>query len=119
VISKDGKELASRYVSAHAPQVRVIFPNGGEIFEGKVTVRWQASYAGGVDNLTYSLLYSTDNGHTWQSVAKNIKESQLTVDLTELPGGTKALFRVIATDGVNTAIDDSGTFTVPSRSVAG
>src|SRR5207248_1572608 len=117
VISKDGNELASRNVSAQAPQVRMIFPNGGEILEDKVTVRWRASDADG-NNLTYSLLYSHDAGQTWQTVVGNIKESQITVDLRELPGGTRALFRVIATDGVNTGIDDSDhTFTVPSAAI--
>ncbi|MFL6327076.1 MAG: hypothetical protein ACJ71K_07545 [Nitrososphaeraceae archaeon] len=41
------------------------------------------------------------------------EESQLTINPNELPGSTKALFRVIATDGINTAIDDSDhTFTI-------
>jgi hypothetical protein len=117
VISKDGKELASRNVSAHAPQVKLIFPNGGERFKDKFTVRWQASDSDG-DHLTYSLLYSADNGYTWQAVARNINESQLATNVNELPGSTKALFRVVATDGVNTAIDDSDhTFIIlPSRS---
>ncbi|MGB7636434.1 MAG: hypothetical protein WBL88_02545 [Nitrososphaeraceae archaeon] len=117
VISRDGNELASRNVSAHAPKVRIIFPNGGEILGDKVTVRWQASDADG-NNLTYSLLYSHDAGQTWQTVVGNIKESQITVDLRELPGGARGLFRVIATDGVNTGIDDSDqTFTVPSSNI--
>ncbi|MFL6419272.1 MAG: fibronectin type III domain-containing protein [Nitrososphaeraceae archaeon] len=113
VISKDGKELASRSVSAHTPQVKVIFPNGGEMLKDKFTIRWQASDVDG-DHLTYSLHYSTDNGDTWQTITKNIKEeSQLTINPNELPGSTKALFRVIATDGINTAIDDSDhTFTI-------
>jgi hypothetical protein len=117
VISKDGKELASRNVSAHAPQVQLIFPNGGERFKDKFTIRWQASDSDG-DHLTYSLLYSADNGYTWQAIARNINESQLTTNVNELPGSTKALFRVVATDGVNTAIDDSDhTFIIlPSRS---
>jgi hypothetical protein len=120
VISKDGKELASRNVSAHTPQVRVIYPKGGKILGDNVTVRWHASDADGNNNLTYSLLYSTDAGRTWQTVADNIKESQLTVNLTNLPGSPEALFRVIATDGVNTAIAQSDhTFTVPSKAPIG
>ncbi|MFL6455054.1 MAG: hypothetical protein ACJ71L_13760 [Nitrososphaeraceae archaeon] len=117
VISKDGKELASRYISEHTPQVKVIFPNGDERFKDKFTIRWQGSDVDG-DRLTYSLHYSSDNGYTWQAIAKNINESQLTTNVNELPGSTKALFRVIATDGVNTAIDDSDhTFIIlPSRS---
>ena len=117
VISKDGKELASRYVSAHTPQVKVTFPKGDELFKDKLTVTWNATDQDH-DHLTYSLLYSADDGDTWQTIAKNINESQLTINVNELPGSTKSLFRVIATDGVNTAIDDSdNTFNiVPSRS---
>jgi hypothetical protein len=119
VISKDGKELTSRNVSDHAPQIRLISPNGGVIFGDKVNVIWQASDADR-NNLTYSVLFSTDVGRTWQTVAVNIKESHLTVNLTDLPGSPKALFRVIATDGVNTAIVDSDhTFIVPSKSPIG
>ena len=115
MITKDGNQMASRYVSAHSPEVKVIFPTGGGILRDKFTVRWQASDPDG-DRLTYSLLYSTDNGLTWQTVVKNINESEIIIDPAELPGSTKALFRVIATDGINTAIDDSDdTFNVPTR----
>ena len=115
MITKDGSEIASRYVSAHSPEVKVILPTGGGILRDKFTVRWQASDLDG-DHLTYSLLYSTDNGLTWQTVVKNINESEIIIDPAELPGSTKALFRVIATDGINTAIDDSDdTFNVPTR----
>ena len=48
--------MASRYVSAHSPEVKVIFPTGGGILRDKFTVRWQASDLDG-DRLTYSLLY--------------------------------------------------------------
>ena len=120
VISKDGRDLASRNVSAHTPQVRIIFPNEGKILADKVTVSWHGIDADGNGNLTYSLLYSTDDGLTWQTVADNIKQSELTVNMTDLPGSPMALFRIIATDGVNTAIADSAhTLTVPSKAPIG
>lgn len=116
VISKDGKELASRTVSANAPKIKLIYPNGGETLKGTAaTVRWSASDADG-DKLTFTLLYSADAGKTWQVLAVRIKESQFTVNPQELSGSVHASFRVIATDGVNTGMDDSdGTFLVPPK----
>jgi hypothetical protein len=117
VISKDNKEMASRIVDDYPPKVRIIFPTGGETLTGNITVRWQASDADG-GNLTYFVLYSTDAGRSWQDVASDIKDTQTTVNMATLPGTSVGLFRIIATDGVNTGISDSNsTFKVPSTSV--
>lgn len=117
VISKDNKEMASRNVDDYPPKVRIIFPIGGETLSGNITVRWQASDADG-GNLTYFVLYSTDAGRSWQDVASDIKDTQTTVNMATLPGTSVGLFRIIATDGVNTGISDSNsTFKVPSTSV--
>jgi hypothetical protein len=119
VISKDNRELASRNVDNYAPKVRLIFPVGGETLTGNINVRWQASDADG-DNLTYFVLYSTDAGRSWQTIASDIKDTQLTVNMAGLPGSNVSLFRIIATDGVNTGISDSNsTFNVPSTSSIG
>ncbi len=116
VISKDGVGWASRNVSDNAPQVKVSFPNGGETLQGQTrTVTWKASDADG-DQLTYSLLYSTDAGQSWQPIDTNINRSSYTLKLEELSGSNRALVRVIATDGVNTSTDDSNApFLVPIK----
>ena len=117
VISKDNKELALRNVDNYSPKVRIIFPNGGETLTGNITVRWQASDADG-GNLTYFVFYSTDGGRSWQDVASDIKDTKVTVNMAALPGTNLGLFRIIATDGVNTGISDSNsTFNVQSISV--
>lgn len=114
VISQNERQLASRTVDDHAPQVKIISPGSGGTLSGNVTVKWRASDADG-SNLTYFLLYSPDAGRSWQTVASDIKDTQLTLQMAELQGSSRALFRVIATDGVNTAISDSNsTFRVPS-----
>src|SRR5207245_1277757 len=116
VISKENKELASRKVDDYAPKVRIIYPIGGETLTKTLTIRWQASDPDG-DNLTYYVLYSPDAGKSWQSVASGIKDTELRVNLAGLPGSTLGLFRIIATDGVNTGISDSNsTFNVPATS---
>jgi len=118
VISKDNKQLASRNVDDYAPKAQIIFPIGGETLSltGNLTVKWQGSDPDG-DSLTYFLLYSTDAGRSWQTIASDIKATHLTINMGALPGSNIALFRIIATDGVNTAISDSNsTFSVPSTS---
>ena len=116
VISKENKELASRNVDDYAPKVRLIYPIGGETLAKTITIRWQANDPDG-DNLTYYVLYSTDAGKSWQNVASDIKDTELRVNLAALPGTTLGLFRVIATDGVNTGISNSNsTFNVQATS---
>ena len=105
---KDGRLLLQRQVSPHAPQVTLLAPNGGEQWPGSgpYTVRWQATDADG-DPLTAKVLYSPDNGQTWQVLAVNLDGREVTLDTPYLPGGAKALVRLVVTDGVNTTTDQS------------
>jgi hypothetical protein len=115
VISQNGNILASRNVSANSPEVKITFPNEKIALNDKVDVRWESSDADG-DNLTYSLLYSPDAGITWQTLGVYIKEKHAVVDLSNLPGSSNGVFRVIATDGVNSGIDDSDIpFNIPLK----
>jgi hypothetical protein len=106
--------LITRTVSANTPVVTLNSPNGGETLSGSsVNVAWTGTDADAGDSLTYSLDYSRDGGATWQALSGSITQTQVTLDLTQLPGTTQGKFRVWASDGVNTAFDDSnGTFTV-------
>ncbi len=116
VILHNTPALITRTVSAHTPVITVTAPNGGELLSGSsYTVTWTASDADS-DPLTYLLEYSTDNGATWQLLGTNITRTQATIDLSLLPGTAQGLFRVWASDGVNTAFDASdAVFSVPSK----
>jgi hypothetical protein len=98
--------LDQRLVSAHAPTVQVITPNGGETWNAIHTVKWQAS---DLDNnpLTYNVLYSANGGQSWQSLASGLTGTSLDVDASQLPGSNNARIRVLASDGVLTGRDDS------------
>ncbi len=107
-IQKLGNILDTRTVSGASPVVVLTSPNGGERLQGaSSTVSWTVTDADTSDTLTSSLLYSTDDGATWDTVAVGIPDRQYEVDLSRVPGSDTALFRVIATDGVNTGQDDS------------
>jgi len=116
IVLYQGKEVASRAVSAHAPTVTVTYPNGGEVLsEPAVTVRWDAKDDDG-DSLVYALLYSADAGATWTTIATDLTDKLYEARLGELPGSDRALFRVIASDGVNTGEDRSDApFTVTRK----
>jgi hypothetical protein len=114
VVLRGNQVLASRNVSSHAPKVRLLAPNGGNVLEDQVRVRWRSSDADR-NRRWYTLLYTPD-GLNFVPVATGITRTSLTVDLTTLPGGSRARFEVITTDGVRTASDRSDrTFTVPVK----
>ncbi len=110
------RELASRSVSPHPPTLHVSYPNGGEVVAvDSFTARWSARDADG-DPLSYALLFSADGGETWLTLATGIKETSYNVDARMLAGSERALVRVLASDGVNTASDQSdATFTLLDR----
>lgn len=113
VLMQGQRELDRIAVSESPPEVRVDIPNGGEVWKGgKEKIQWSAQDRDG-DRLSFSVLYTPDGGKTWIPVAKKVKETSYEVDSSTLPGGEKALIRVIATDGFHTAQDDSNqAFTV-------
>lgn len=118
ILIKDGASvLATREVSANAPVVKLLSPNGGEswIGTGRQAISWTASDNDG-DLLTYALQYSRDGGQTWQLIADQLKETSYEFDASWLPGSQQARVRVIATDGVNTSRDQSDAlFTVARK----
>ncbi len=119
VLKQGNTTLASRSVSAHAPAVTVLSPNGGENITNQLLVSWTGADADG-DALRYVVQYSPDNGATWRALAVNWTGDSFSVDaqnLALLPGSSQARIRVIASDGVNTAEDQSNAvFTVARKS---
>jgi hypothetical protein len=98
--------LAERTLSVNAPEVVVTAPNGGERWDGRHVLSWQAIDADG-DPTSATILYSPDGGNTWLPVATGIASGEYLIDSSTLPGSAQALFRVLVTDGMNTAQDDS------------
>ncbi|MEM2051050.1 MAG: putative Ig domain-containing protein [Thermoproteota archaeon] len=105
-----GVVLASRDVSPNPPVVRVIFPNGGEeLTKSPLTsyaVTWDSSDPDG-DQLSYTVLYSPDDGETWIPLETDMPVKTGIINTGVLQPGNRYLIKVIATDGVNTASDTS------------
>jgi hypothetical protein len=107
VLLNGARELASRTVSTNPPVVRLVSPNGPITPppSGILEVRWTASDADG-DPLTYMLLYSNDGGQRFEPLDAALTALTRNVPLADLKGGNQALFRIVASDGVNTTMDD-------------
>lgn len=122
VLKKGSQVLNTITASASAPSVTLTAPNGGENWSGSQNIQWSASDPDG-DTLSFTILYSPDDGNTWLPVASNVQGSSYQVDTAALQGGSGGRIRVIASDGFNNAQDDSNAaFTVagnpPSVSIA-
>jgi hypothetical protein len=111
VLKRGDDELAARVVSAHPPTVTLQTPNGSALISGTVDVTWTASDADG-DSLSYVVSYSADEGQSWHHLGIGITETHLLINTDTVPGSEQALFRVMASDGINTVSDISDVFSV-------
>jgi hypothetical protein len=113
----DGVEMARRNISPHPPVVsNVTLPAPVSAAAMSLSLTWSATDADG-DLLSYDVYYSLDGGATLLPLQLGLPQPAATVDIERLPGGT-AIFRVVATDGANTAFADSAPFVMPQRAPA-
>jgi hypothetical protein len=101
--------LFRRDISASTPDIVLTKPRGGEYFAPgeSVEIEWQAVDGDPGDTLTFRLLLSTDEGFSWLPVASELTETHFSLSLPPNLTKESLLFRVIATDGVNTSEDRS------------
>ncbi len=95
-----GQQLARRVVSANAPKLTLLSPQGGGHWSG-VHVSWAALDDDG-DALTFALSVSSDGGETWNPVALNLTGDSYELSLDSVPPGINYRLKLRATDGVNT-----------------
>ncbi|MCU0489061.1 MAG: thrombospondin type 3 repeat-containing protein, partial [Anaerolineales bacterium] len=102
--------LARMDVSANAPSVTLLEPNGGQVFASDevITIRWNSQDLDG-DDLDHSVYYSTDGGANWIVLTTAYHGDEYRWDIGNLPGssGNQALIRIKASDGFHAAEDQS------------
>lgn len=108
VLINHNQILAERVVSHNKPSVRLISPNGGEEWEdgSTQTIKWKSSDADN-DRLYHNVFYSIDCGKSWRTLETNLIENKLVIDPLLMAGSDAALVKILTTDGVNTASDES------------
>ncbi len=99
--------IAVQAISDSSPEVSgVDLPGAVAPLQGVATINWTASDANG-DALTYDLLYSVDGGFTFEPLQLGLTGGSVDFDTSRLAGSMSGVFRIVATDGVNTAYADS------------
>lgn len=105
--------LSLMNVSASAPTINLLSPNGGESFasDDVIDIRWQSSDIDD-DALDHSIYYSIDGGMSWILLTSAYHGNEYRWDIGNMPGslGRQALVRVRASDGFHAAEDSSDAF---------
>jgi len=107
----NGELKAERFVSDNAPTVSITSPSGSEEWSGDNLIEWTANDLD-EDDLEFVLQYSDDDGLTWNPLGMHVTDENFTFDVGMVDGNTSYKIKVIATDGVLTGEDTSGTFSI-------
>ena len=101
-IEINGRVVEERRASANAPTVKFETPTGGKL-SAPLTLRWTANDTDG-DDLVATLLFSGDDGETWQAVSSRLPGNEVTLGSLSFLGGTKeGRFKIMVSDGFHTA----------------
>ena len=107
--------LATKAIPPHAPAISNVHLVGApNPVSGPVTLQWTAGDVDG-NPLTFDIDYSPDGGTTLRPVQVGISGTSTLIDTGHLGGSQTALFRVVASDGVNTAHADSAIFSMANK----
>ncbi|MCL1896093.1 MAG: hypothetical protein FWG03_06060 [Clostridiales bacterium] len=98
-IEKDGEEVYAREVSKEAPTVSFTGLAEGQDIGDKATLTWDAS---GEGELCSEIWYYPHEGEFYK-IATDITGNSCDIDLSDCPGSDEGFFRILCTDGVNTA----------------
>jgi hypothetical protein len=114
----DGAELDALQASASAPSVEITSPAEDGTLDGQSSITWTGSDSDGGD-ITYTVLYSPDGGDNWLPIEVDATTPSFSFDAAELQPSTDALFRVLASDGLNTTEETVGPLTIASPYIWG
>jgi hypothetical protein len=107
--------LGSYLISPNPPAVSAVqLVNPSNPVSGTVTLQWTASDPDG-GALDFDVFYSKNNGATFQPVAMNVAGSSLPVNTLSLPGSAQGVFKVVASDGANTATANSPAYVIANK----
>jgi len=101
--------------SGQAPVTQTILAEAGTIPEsGRFELSWETVDADG-DALHHLVQYSPDGGSDWATLAVDWPSVSISIDAESLAGSDSGVFRILTSDGVDTAMDTSETFAVPNK----
>ena len=107
IVFKNNEVIGEKSAGINIPTVRVLYPNGGEVFNSRsMFIKWEGFDIDG-DKLTYCIQYSKDGGNSWKTLAINLENSFYETDLNYIEGTNDGMIRLLVSDGLNVAKDES------------
>lgn len=117
VLMHGATALDQRALSAHGPTVAFTSPTVTTTWPSGATqsLTWTGADQDG-DALSFSVFYSGNGGTDWTLIRTGLSTPSLDVEVDALAGTTDARFRVVATDGINTAwAETPWPITIPNK----
>lgn len=108
-----GQVLAEVTAGGNAPLLQLDLPEV-DLADRTLKLTWTASDPDD-DPLLFTTQFSNDNGVTWQAVQVRDPEPAAIVSTALLAGGDQCQLRVLATDGLHTAIQMTEPFALPKQ----
>jgi hypothetical protein len=98
-------------VARTSPRVTIEWSPSDPV-EGRQTITWSGEHPEGRE-LHYTVCFHS-SGAGWQPLTTTTVHTQIEVDFDELPGG-RCRIGILATDGINTVLEESRTFRSPIK----
>lgn len=111
-IFRGAVKVASATASASPPTVTISPPEATD--SEQLHISWDARDADG-DSLTFILLYSPDEGVTWEAISMFLDDSSASVPRSVLRGSDEGMIQVLVSDGVNSTSATTEVFTVQNQ----
>jgi len=117
----NGNWITTLYVPSSPPKVTLVSASYDNIYQ-TAQIAWTTTALEVHATLRYHFHYSADNGATWSPIGINIHPDTIRyfngafhsgVHTAQIPPGSQAKLRIIATDGFNETTVTAAAFTVP------
>ena len=91
----------------------VLTPTLDEIINGTVMISWQLSNDSLNHTVSYTILYSSDDGHTWKQLVKDLTNTSYMWDTTLMEDGAIYKIKIISSDNLSLSNESiSETFSI-------
>jgi parallel beta-helix repeat protein len=85
----------------------VTYPNGGEVLSETVTIQWNPAIDSWGNTVTYTIYYSSNNGQTWQLLARDLTATSYPWDTTTVSDGETYRIRVEVEESMGLTAEDT------------